>query len=145
MESVRPARGMGWKAYTLAMLLDDHAGRHPGFDFAITATDVTGRRDTEVGSYTVKAALPAVVSITEALPDARREEGEALHQSLDVGVAAALGQHPGHGGIGLAELLAELSEVGQLALVVLAEQRRTPFGGVSPPPQGNRARGASGP
>ena len=38
---------------------------------AITATDVTGRRDTEVGSYTVKAALPAVVSITEALPDAR--------------------------------------------------------------------------
>ncbi len=38
---------------------------------AITATHVTGRRDTEVGSYTVKAALPAVVSITEALPDAR--------------------------------------------------------------------------
>ena len=32
----------------------------------ITATDVTGRRDTEVGSYTVKAALPAVVSRTTA-------------------------------------------------------------------------------
>lgn len=33
--------------------------------------EVTGRRDTEVGSYTVRASLPAVVSITEALPDAR--------------------------------------------------------------------------
>lgn len=33
----------GQEAYTLAMLLDDHAARHPGFDFAITATDVSLR------------------------------------------------------------------------------------------------------
>ncbi|MFM9876986.1 MAG: electron transfer flavoprotein subunit beta/FixA family protein [Rhodoglobus sp.] len=37
----------------------------------IAADTVTGRRDTEVGSYTVRAELPAVISITEALPDAR--------------------------------------------------------------------------
>ena len=37
----------------------------------ITVDAVAGRRETEAGSFGVKAALPAVVSITEALPDAR--------------------------------------------------------------------------
>lgn len=37
----------------------------------LTADTVTGRRDTEIGTYTVRAALPAIISITEALPDAR--------------------------------------------------------------------------
>jgi uncharacterized protein YicC (UPF0701 family) len=34
--------------------------------------------------------------VVEALADARREEGEALHEALDVRVAAALGEHPRH-------------------------------------------------
>jgi len=37
----------------------------------IGSEEVLGRRDTEVGSYSVRAALPALVSITEALPDGR--------------------------------------------------------------------------
>jgi len=37
----------------------------------VSPTGITGRRQTEVGSYGVRAALPAIVSITEALPDAR--------------------------------------------------------------------------
>jgi electron transfer flavoprotein beta subunit len=37
----------------------------------ITEEAVVGRRDTETGSLRVRAALPAVISITEALPDAR--------------------------------------------------------------------------
>ena len=37
----------------------------------IESDRVSGRRESEIGSLTVRAALPAVVSITEALPDAR--------------------------------------------------------------------------
>lgn len=37
----------------------------------LAGTGVSGRRETETGSYEVQADLPAVISITEALPDAR--------------------------------------------------------------------------
>ena len=37
----------------------------------ITDSTVSGRRNTESGAYELSAALPAVISITEALPDAR--------------------------------------------------------------------------
>ncbi|MEQ1738058.1 MAG: electron transfer flavoprotein subunit beta/FixA family protein, partial [Rhodoglobus sp.] len=37
----------------------------------IAGDSVAGRRETEAGSFELKATLPAVVSITEALPDAR--------------------------------------------------------------------------
>jgi len=37
----------------------------------LSASAIAGRRETEVGSFEVRADLPAVASITEALPDAR--------------------------------------------------------------------------
>ncbi len=37
----------------------------------LTSDQIAGRRDTEVGTYSVRATLPAVASITEGLPDAR--------------------------------------------------------------------------
>ena len=52
----------GQEAYTLAMLLDDHAGRHPGFDFAITATDVSMRalREAHQATYAVGTKIFSV-------------------------------------------------------------------------------------
>ena len=38
---------------------------------SLTDSGVSGIRTTEYGSATVSASLPAVISITEALPDAR--------------------------------------------------------------------------
>ena len=37
----------------------------------VTESSVAGRRDLESGSFEVSAALPAVISVTEALPEAR--------------------------------------------------------------------------
>ncbi|MFT4158095.1 MAG: electron transfer flavoprotein subunit beta/FixA family protein [Microbacterium sp.] len=45
---------------------------------AITADGVTGTRATDAGSQEVSAALPAVISITEALPDARFTNFKAI-------------------------------------------------------------------
>jgi electron transfer flavoprotein beta subunit len=37
----------------------------------LSTSAIAGRRETEVGSFEVRADLPAIASITEALPDAR--------------------------------------------------------------------------
>lgn len=57
----------GQEAYTLAMLLDDHAGRHPGFDFAITATDVSMRalREAHQATYAVDLIEPVPAPLRE--------------------------------------------------------------------------------
>ncbi len=47
----------GQEVYTLAMVLDDHARRHPGFNFEIAATDVSTRVLREAASATYHASL----------------------------------------------------------------------------------------
>lgn len=49
------ACSIGAEPYTLAMVLDDHAARHGGFDFGILATDI----DTEVLATARKGIYPA--------------------------------------------------------------------------------------
>lgn len=49
------ACSIGAEPYTLAMVLDDHAGRHGGFDFDILATDI----DTDVLATARRGIYPA--------------------------------------------------------------------------------------
>lgn len=46
----------GQEPYTLAMVLDDHAQRHPGFDFSILATDISNAVLREAMAATYSAA-----------------------------------------------------------------------------------------
>ncbi len=62
--------GAGAMPSLVAELLDLPAATYLS-TIEISADAVSGRRDTETGTFVVRAALPAVISVTEALPDAR--------------------------------------------------------------------------
>lgn len=53
----------GQEVYTLAMVLDDYARRHPGFDFQITGTDISTRVLREAHAATYDATLVEPVPI----------------------------------------------------------------------------------
>jgi len=57
----------GQEVYTLAMVLDDYARSHAGFDFAITGTDISMRVLREASAATYPAAL------AEPIPPALRQ------------------------------------------------------------------------
>ena len=59
--------------------------------------------------------------IVELLPQSTSEEGEALQQSLDVGVSSTLTQKRRQGRVALSEPLAKPAQRGELALVVVIE------------------------
>lgn len=55
----------GQEVYTLAMVLDDHAQRHPGFAFSILGTDISTRALREAAAATYDEAL--IDPVPEAL------------------------------------------------------------------------------
>jgi chemotaxis protein methyltransferase CheR len=57
----------GQEVYTLAMVLDDYARGHPGFDYTIVATDIS----TKILREATAATYPAAV--TEPIPPAMRQ------------------------------------------------------------------------
>ena len=59
--------------------------------------------------------------IVELLPQSTREEGEALQQSLDIGVSSTLPQKRRQGRVALSEPLAEPAKCCELALVMVIE------------------------
>jgi chemotaxis protein methyltransferase CheR len=57
----------GQEVYTLAMVLDDYARAHPGFEFEIVATDISRR----ILRQAIAATYP--VALTEPIPPAMRQ------------------------------------------------------------------------
>jgi electron transfer flavoprotein beta subunit len=86
----------------------------------ITETAVSGSRNTEVGRAEVSAALPAVVSITEALPDARFSNFK--------GIMAA--KKKPFETIGLAELGVVVDEATPRSIVIAVSQRPARTAGI---------------
>lgn len=86
----------------------------------ITDSSVGGRRNTEAGSAEVRAALPAVISITEALPDARFSNFK--------GIMAA--KKKPFETLGLADLGITVDEAGARSIVIALAQRPARTAGI---------------
>ncbi len=71
----------GEEPYTLAMVLSEYAGSHPGFSFTILGTDISTRalRKAELGVYDLERALP--------IPDAFKKKYMLKGKGQSAGLA----------------------------------------------------------